>query len=48
MEAHGRFARTWFEGNARVSRYETSVVLDRVKLSPAVPVAMDETPGGGR
>lgn len=30
MEAYGAFARTWFE-TARVARYETHVVLDRVK-----------------
>jgi Lrp/AsnC family leucine-responsive transcriptional regulator len=48
MEAYGRFARTWFEGNPQVSRYETSVVLDRVKLGLSIPVAVEGTQGAGR
>jgi Lrp/AsnC family leucine-responsive transcriptional regulator len=38
MEAYGAFARTWFEANAHVSRYETFVVLDRVKVGLSVPI----------
>jgi Lrp/AsnC family transcriptional regulator, leucine-responsive regulatory protein len=48
MEAYGSFARRWFEGNAHVLRYETSVVLDRVKIGLSVPVAPDDAPGRGR
>ncbi len=38
MEDYGAFARTWFE-TAHVARYETHVVLERVKvgLSLAIP-----------
>jgi DNA-binding Lrp family transcriptional regulator len=39
MEAYGFFARTWFEANAQVSRYETHVVLDPVKVGLSVPVS---------
>lgn len=39
MEAYGEFARSWFETGQNVARYETHVVLDRVKvgLSVALP-----------
>jgi len=39
IEAYGAFAREWFEANAQVSRYETYVVLDPVKVGLSVPVA---------
>ncbi len=38
MEDYGAFARQWFEGNAHVSRFETHVVLDRVKVGLSLPV----------
>ena len=44
MEDYGAFARQWFEGNDDVTRYETLVVLDRVKVGLSVPVAAE--PGG--
>ena len=42
MEAYGGFARAWFEVNEQVSRYETYVVLDRVKVGLSLPIAADE------
>ncbi|HXC57257.1 MAG TPA: Lrp/AsnC family transcriptional regulator [Rhizomicrobium sp.] len=39
MEAYGEFARTWFEAGQNVARYETHVVLDRVKVGLSLPVA---------
>ena len=44
MEDYGAFARQWFEGNEDVTRWETLVVLDRVKVGLSVPVAAE--PGG--
>jgi DNA-binding Lrp family transcriptional regulator len=41
MEDYGAFARQWFEGNEDVTRYETLVTLDRVKVGLSVPVAAD-------
>jgi Lrp/AsnC family leucine-responsive transcriptional regulator len=38
MEQYGVFARTWFE-TPQVSRYETHVVLDRVKVGLSLPIA---------
>jgi DNA-binding Lrp family transcriptional regulator len=38
MEAYGEFARRWFEGNELVVRYETHVVLERVKAGMALPL----------
>ena len=38
MEDYGAFAREWFEGNENVVRYETFVVLDRVKVGLALPI----------
>lgn len=38
MEAYGAFARTWFETGQNVARYETHVVLDRVKVGLSLPV----------
>ena len=37
MEEYGRFARHWLE-TAQVGRYETHVVLDRVKVGLSVPM----------
>lgn len=39
MEAYGTFSRRWFEGNALVVRYETHVVLERVKAGFSLPFA---------
>ena len=41
VEAYGAFARQWFEGNAQVSRYETFVVLNRVKAGLSLPIATE-------
>jgi DNA-binding Lrp family transcriptional regulator len=41
MEDYGAFARQWFEGNEFVTRYETLVVLDRVKVGLSLPIATD-------
>jgi len=40
MEDYGAFARQWFEENDNVVRYETLVVLERVKLGLALPIAI--------
>jgi DNA-binding Lrp family transcriptional regulator len=42
MEEYGAFVRRWFDANAQVARYETYVVLDRVKVGLALPIALDE------
>ena len=39
MEDYGAFAREWFESNATIARYDTYVVLDRVKVGLELPVA---------
>jgi Lrp/AsnC family leucine-responsive transcriptional regulator len=39
MEDYGAFARQWFEGNENVVRYETLVVLDRVKVGLSLPIS---------
>jgi Lrp/AsnC family leucine-responsive transcriptional regulator len=39
MEDYGEFARRWFEGSEYITRYETLVVLDRVKVGLALPIA---------
>jgi Lrp/AsnC family leucine-responsive transcriptional regulator len=44
MEEYGAFARQWFEGNEEVARYETLVVIDRVKVGLSLPLAPDEAP----
>lgn len=41
MEEYGAFAREWFESNDNVMRYETLVVLDRVKVGASLPVATE-------
>jgi DNA-binding Lrp family transcriptional regulator len=38
MEDYGALARQWFEGNENVVRYETFVVLDRVKVGLSLPI----------
>ena len=38
MEAFADFTRRHFEGNEYVARFETHVVLDRVKVGLAVPI----------
>ena len=43
MEEYGAFARIWFE-TAHVARYETHVVLDRVKVGLSLPMGMDAKP----
>jgi Lrp/AsnC family leucine-responsive transcriptional regulator len=42
MEDYGAFARTWFEGGQHVARYETHVVLDRVKVGLSLPLSAKE------
>jgi len=39
MQDYGAFAHQWFETNGNVTRYETLVVLDRVKTGLSLPVA---------
>ena len=39
MEDYAHFARTWFESNASVARYDTQVVLERVKVGLELPLA---------
>jgi Lrp/AsnC family leucine-responsive transcriptional regulator len=41
MEDYGAFARRWFEANESVMRYETLVVLDRVKVGLSLPIVDD-------
>jgi hypothetical protein len=38
MEAYAAFARRWFESNKAVARFDTHVVLNRVKVSLGVPI----------
>jgi Lrp/AsnC family transcriptional regulator, leucine-responsive regulatory protein len=38
MEDYGAFAQRWFETNDSVMRYETLVVLDRVKAGLSLPI----------
>lgn len=38
MEAYGAFARRWFESNEHVTRYDTHVALERVKVGLSLPV----------
>ena len=40
MEEYGEFAREHLENSQRVARYETHVVLDRVKVGLSLPVAI--------
>jgi DNA-binding Lrp family transcriptional regulator len=42
MEAYGEFARRWFEMSEHVARYETHVVLDRVKVGLSLPIPLDD------
>jgi DNA-binding Lrp family transcriptional regulator len=45
MEAYGAFARDYFETGTQVARYETHVVLDRVKVGLSLPVPLGESDG---
>jgi Lrp/AsnC family transcriptional regulator, leucine-responsive regulatory protein len=48
MEAYGAFARRWFESNPHVTRFDTHVALERVKVGLSLPVNADaERPMGG-
>ena len=38
MEAYGVFARKWFESNKHVTRFDTHVALERVKVSLSLPI----------
>jgi DNA-binding Lrp family transcriptional regulator len=38
MEEYGEFARRWFETNEHVVRFETQVVLDKVKIGLSLPI----------
>jgi DNA-binding Lrp family transcriptional regulator len=38
MEEYAAFARRWFESNDAVGRFDTHVVLDRVKVGLSVPI----------
>jgi DNA-binding Lrp family transcriptional regulator len=46
MENYGAFVRTCFESNPQVARYETHVVLDRVKVGLTLPVPLGESHEG--
>jgi DNA-binding Lrp family transcriptional regulator len=39
MEDYAQFTRRWFESNKAVARYDTHVVLERVKVGLEVPIA---------
>ena len=41
MEDYAAFARRWFESNRSVARFDTHVVLDRVKQGPAFRIPVD-------
>jgi DNA-binding Lrp family transcriptional regulator len=45
MEEYGAFARAWFETD-NVTRYETHVALDRVKVGLSLPIVIVPTEGG--
>jgi DNA-binding Lrp family transcriptional regulator len=45
MEEYGAFARAWFETHD-VTRYETHVVLDRVKVGLSLPIAIGPIEAG--
>jgi Lrp/AsnC family leucine-responsive transcriptional regulator len=38
MEDYAAFARRWFESNKMVARFDTHVVLQRVKVGVGVPI----------
>jgi len=44
MEAYGEFARQWFEVSQHVARYETHVILDRVKVGLSLPISAGDAP----
>jgi Lrp/AsnC family leucine-responsive transcriptional regulator len=41
MEDYAKFARAWFESNAAVARFDTHVVLERVKVGLEVPLSLE-------
>jgi hypothetical protein len=43
MEHYAEFSRRWFEGSEDIARYETLVVLDRVKVGLSLPVLTKES-----
>ncbi len=43
MEHYAKFSRRWFESSEDIARYETLVVLDRVKVGLSLPVLTEET-----
>jgi Lrp/AsnC family leucine-responsive transcriptional regulator len=46
MEAYGMFARKWLESNEHVTRFDTHVALERVKVSLSLPIEdLGETRG---
>jgi Lrp/AsnC family transcriptional regulator, leucine-responsive regulatory protein len=44
MEAYGMFARKWFESNEHVTRFDTHVALERVKVGLSLPIEGPGTP----
>jgi DNA-binding Lrp family transcriptional regulator len=46
MEDYAEFARRWFEENRAVARFDTFVVLNRVKVGMGLPIALDDRAGG--
>ena len=40
--ADGEFVHRWFEANENVARFESFVVIDRVKVGLSIPVQIDE------
>jgi Lrp/AsnC family leucine-responsive transcriptional regulator len=43
MEHYAAFSRRWFESSEDIARYETLVVLDRVKVGLSLPITIAET-----
>lgn len=43
MEHYAEFSRQWFENSEDIARYETLVILDRVKVGLSLPVLSNET-----
>ena len=51
MEHYAEFSRRWFESSEDIARYETLVVVDRVKMGLSLPMTLDEpaaAPPGGK
>ena len=40
MEDYAAFTRRWFEANQAVARFDTHVVLDRVKVGLSLPIPL--------